>query len=131
MRELINEMLEKKKWAVIGATQNVDKYGYKVYMMLKNCGYEVYAVNPVYDAIEGDLCYNTLHDLPVKVDCVSVVIGPVKSIYLIDEVVSEEIENIWFQPKTYDSKIIKKAKDLNLNAVYGECVLVQLKEKYR
>lgn len=131
MKELINQMLDKKKWAVVGATQNVNKFGYKVYKMLKNFGYEVYAVNPVYDAIEDDLCYNTLHDLPVKVDCVSVVIGPEKSVHLIDEVVSEKIENIWFQPKTYDSGIIKKAKNLNLNTVYDECVLVQLKEKYR
>lgn len=131
MKELINQMLEKKKWAVVGATQNVNKFGYKVYKMLRNFGYEVYAVNPVYDAIEDDLCYNTLHDLPVKVDCVSVVIGPEKSVHLIDEVVSEKIENIWFQPKTYDSRIIKKAKNLNLNTVYDECVLVQLKEKYR
>ena len=131
MKELIEDMLEKKKWAVVGATQNVNKFGYKVYMMLKSFGYEVYAVNPVYDAIEGDLCYNTLHDLPVKVDCVSVVIGPERSVHLIDEVVSEKIENIWFQPKTYDSKIIKKAKNLNLNTIYDECVLVQLKEKYR
>ena len=100
-------------------------------MFIKSFGYEVYAVNPVYDAIEGDLCYNTLHDLPVKVDCVSVVIGPERSVHLIDEVVSEKIENIWFQPKTYDSKIIKKAKNLNLNTIYDECVLVQLKEKYR
>ena len=35
---------------------------------------EVYSVNPSYDEIEGDICYNALDDLPVKVDCVSVVV---------------------------------------------------------
>ena len=53
-------MLEKKVWAVVGATQNTEKYGYRLYKHLKNNGYTVYAVNPSYDTIDADPCYKNL-----------------------------------------------------------------------
>lgn len=129
MKELINNMLEKKKWAVVGVTQNQMKFGYKIYKKLQKFGYEVYPVNPGYDEIDGDICYNTLDDLPVKVDCVSVVVGIDKSIKAIDEIVGNKIENVWFQPNTYNIEVIEKATEMNLNVVYNNCVLFKLNGK--
>jgi len=46
-RELIKAFLNRKNvFAVVGASRDPGKYGYKVYDDLKNAGYQVYPVNP-------------------------------------------------------------------------------------
>jgi len=50
-------MLEKKVWAVVGASDNPEKYGNLIYKKLKSRGYRVYPVNPNYETIDGDKCY--------------------------------------------------------------------------
>ncbi len=129
MDALIKSMLDKKVWAVVGATENPDKFGNKIYKKLKRFGYEVYAVNPVYNEVDGDVCYPNLADLPVKVDCVDVVVNPEKAAFVLQEVIELGIENIWFQPGTFTPDIVDKSEQAGVNTVYLNCVLVELDQK--
>ena len=52
----IQQALDQKVWAVIGATDKTEKFGYKIYKCLKDHGYEVYPVNPNVAEIDGDKC---------------------------------------------------------------------------
>ncbi|GAB6108777.1 CoA-binding protein [Fusibacter bizertensis] len=126
MDDLIKSMLEQKKWAVVGATDNPDKFGNKIYKKLKKFGYEVYAVNPMYQVVDGDKCYNNLSELPVKVDCVDVVVNPERAIETLNEVMALKIENIWFQPGTFTPEIVETSEVAGVNTVYLNCVLVEL-----
>lgn len=126
MKELMDNMLSKKVWAVVGATDNQSKFGYKIYKKLKNRGYEVYPVNPVYDQVDGDKCYSKVSDIPKKVDCVDVVVSPKRSMMLIDDCVEADVEYMWFQPHTFDLDVLAKAKSKKIKIVYNNCVLVQL-----
>jgi uncharacterized protein len=119
-------MLTLKKWAVVGATPNESKFGYKIYKTLKNHDYEVMGINPKYSELDGDPLYQDLKSLPEKPECISVVVPPAVSMKLVEEVSAQGIEYIWFQPGTFDNEVIKKAKELNLKPVYNECVLVTL-----
>ncbi len=126
MDELIQMMLDQKVWAVVGATENSSKFGYKIYQKLKQFGYEVYPVNPRYESIEGDKCYPSLADLPQKVDCVDVVVSPERAEKTLDEVIHLGIDNIWFQPGTFTPELIEKSESESINTVYLNCVLVEL-----
>ncbi|MDN5351934.1 MAG: uncharacterized protein PWQ12_853 [Clostridiales bacterium] len=126
MEALMKDMIDKKVWAVVGATQNPTKYGNKIYKKLKKFGYEVYAVNPVYKEIEGDACYPDLKSLPKKVDCVNVVVPPEKSEKVLQEVIDLGIENIWFQPGTFTLEIIDASEAAGIHTVYYNCILVEL-----
>lgn len=126
MQTLIKTMLDKKVWAVVGATENTSKFGNKIYKKLKAFGYEVYAVNPMYKEVDGDTCYSSLSDVPVKIECVNVVVGPDKSVHVLDEAKRLGIENIWFQPGTYTPEIVEASEVAGLNTVYMNCVLVEL-----
>ncbi len=126
METQIKTMLDKKIWAVVGATDNPAKFGNKIYKKLKAFGYEVYAVNPVYKTVDGDTCYPNLADVPVKVDCVNVVVSPDKSVLVLENVKALGIDNIWFQPGTYTPEIIEASEVAGLNTVYMSCVLVEL-----
>ena len=70
MDDLIKEFMDQKKFAVVGATDNPEKYGHQILENLKKRDYDVYPVNPRLETIEGMKCYATLSDLPVKVDVV-------------------------------------------------------------
>lgn len=126
MDEQIKQMLSKKVWAVVGATENPSKYGNKIYKKLKRFGYEVYAVNPNYTEVDGDICYASLSDLPKKVDCVDVVVAPKFAQKSLEEVIELSIENIWFQPDTFTVEMIDQSEAAGINTVYLNCVLVEL-----
>jgi len=127
MELLKKEMLEKKIWAVIGANNKKDKFGYKIYKKLKSKGYEVYPVNPGLDEIDGDKCYSSVLDLEIIPDCVDMVVRPEIAEAVLDDIVKKGIERVWFQPGTYTEKTIALAKEKGLKCVYDDCILVNLR----
>lgn len=122
-------MLDKKTWAVIGATTNKDKFGYKIWKKLKDHNYDVYPINPKYDHIDGEKCFDNLDDLPIKPEVVNLVVPPKVSMKSIDMANALGIKYLWFQPGAADERVIEKAEGLGLNIVFGDCVLVALDEK--
>ena len=70
MDPIINAVLKPKSIAVIGASTNPDKIGYKVVENLKECGYQnpVYPINPDADEILGYKCYPNIKDVPYVID---------------------------------------------------------------
>lgn len=127
MEKLKQEMLDKKVWAVVGATPTTRKFGYKIWKILKDNGYEVYAINPRYEEIDGDKCYSSLKELPKIPEVVDFVVPPALSIKVIDEAKELGIKNLWFQPGTADEKVLDKAEKIDTKFVYLECVLAELK----
>ena len=116
-------MLEKKIWAVVGANQNPEKYGNMIYKKLKLRGYEAYAVNPLYDTVEGDRCYKDLASLPKLPEVIDMVVTPKRAKPVLEEAARLGIKYIWFQPGTYDDEVMELTVKLGLEAVQA-CVLV-------
>src|SRR5262245_56238490 len=52
-RVLIEEILSQRRFAVVGASRDRDKFGYKVFRALKVAGYAVYPVNPNAELIDS------------------------------------------------------------------------------
>ncbi|HWR59960.1 MAG TPA: CoA-binding protein [Clostridia bacterium] len=121
----IEKMLEKKIWAVAGANEDPEKYGNKIFRKLLSAGYTVYPVNPMYESIEGRLCYKDLGSLPEKPEVVDMVVSPKRGRPILEEAARLGIENIWFQPGTYDDELLEFAASKGLNIVQS-CVLVAL-----
>jgi len=119
-------MLEKKVWAVVGANDKKDRFGYKLYKVLKNNNYEVYPVNPNYDMIEGDVCYPDLKSLPVRPEVIDMVVNPKIGTAVVEEAGQLGIENIWFQPGSSNESIIGLARERIKNVIDHECVLAEL-----
>jgi len=126
MEQIIQSMLGKKNWAVIGATNNKTKYGNKIYNLLKSEGYNVFPVNPVYETVEGDTCYNNLSEISADIDCISVVVPPERGVAYIEEAASLGIKQMWFQPGTFDEDLLDLCEEKNIEMVYYACVLVEL-----
>lgn len=119
-------MLEKKVWAVVGATENTDKYGYMIYKKLRDRGYKVYPVNPNYESIQGDKCYKSLKDIPEVPEVIDMVVAPKHGMRVIEEAAELGIKNIWLQPGTHNDKVMELIEEKGLTAVKA-CVLVALR----
>ncbi|MBP1744430.1 MAG: CoA-binding domain protein [Firmicutes bacterium] len=118
-------MLDKKIWAVVGATENPEKFGNKIYRRLKERGYEVYAVNPMYESVDGDACYSCLSELPKVPEVIDMVVSPKRALPAIEEAARLGVKYIWFQPHTYDDEVLRFAEEQGIEIVLG-CVLVAL-----
>lgn len=128
-KELKKEMMDSKKWVVIGVSGNKDKYGYKIWKILRENDYTVYGVSPNYNELEGEKIYESLNSLPEKVDVLNMVVSPKISIGVLEEAKQAGIEMIFFQPGTYNDEVVAKAEELNLRYLLDDCVYAILKAK--
>jgi predicted CoA-binding protein len=124
MQELIKEFIAQKKFAVIGATDNTEKYGHQIFKNLTKRGYEVYPVNPKLKELEGVKCYPALSDIPVKVDVVDFVVPPPVTEATLKECPKLGLERIWLQPGSESEAAIAYCRDNKLKVVYGTCVML-------
>ncbi|MDF2570581.1 MAG: yccU [Sporomusa sp.] len=124
---LVEAMLKMKNWAVVGATDNTEKFGYKIYKSLKEAGYDVYPVNPGVNEVLGDKCYPALKDLPVVPDVVNVVVPAKVGEQIMRNCAELGIKNVWLQPGANAASVVQLAKSFDLNVVDQSCVLVDLR----
>jgi predicted CoA-binding protein len=74
IKDAATEFLSQRRVAVTGVSRKPRGHGSNVvYKRLRERGYEVFAVNPNADEVEGDLAYHDLGSIPGGVD--AVVIG--------------------------------------------------------
>ncbi len=118
-------LLSRLHYAVVGATTDRAKYGYRVLMDLHQAGFSVVGVNPKYHEVEGITCYPTLASVPHKPDVAIVVVPPQVGLVVLDEVAALGITKAWFQPGAESEAIRTKAKSLGLTAqADGSCIMV-------
>lgn len=112
-------------YAVIGATQNINKYGYKVLMDFRNKGFQAVPINPKYEEIEGIKCYPSLLDLDDRPDVVIVVTQPEVSLKIVDECANLQLDKIWFQPGAADEEVLQACQKQGINCITEECIMKQ------
>ncbi|MEM1575625.1 MAG: CoA-binding protein [Nitrososphaerota archaeon] len=125
---LIKEFLNKNNViAVVGASRNPKKYGYKVYKDLKEAGYKVYPVNPNTLEILGDKCYPNLESLPIKPDVVNIVVPPNITEKIVKECKKLNIKKVWMQPGAESEEAIKFCNENGIAVIYGVCIMIERK----
>ena len=124
MQELIKEFMSQKRFAVVGATDNTQKYGNQIVKNLKNRGYEVYPVNPRLKELEGLSCYPRLTDIPVKVDVVDFVVPPEATEEILKQCKELGLSRIWLQPGSESETAIAFCRENNLKVVHSVCVML-------
>jgi len=124
MQDLIKEFMGQKKFAVVGATDNPQKYGNRIVKNLKGRGYEVYPVNPKLKEIEGLNCYPSLAEIPEKVDVVDFVVPPEATEEVLKQCKELGLDRIWLQPGSESEKAINYCDENNLKVVHDACVMM-------
>jgi predicted CoA-binding protein len=129
---LIHDFLRKENvFAVIGVSENPEKYGHKVYKDLKAAGYTVYPVNPHVDEVLGDKCYPSLSELPEKPDVVDTVVPPAVTEKIVEECKALGIDKVWMQPGSESEQALTFCQQNKIRVVHDACVMVKRREEQR
>lgn len=90
------EFLDHKRIAVTGVSRTPADHGANVvYKRLRERGYEVFAVNPNTEQVEGDPSYHDLHSIPGGVDAVVIATRPDRADETMRECDELGIEHVW------------------------------------
>jgi predicted CoA-binding protein len=90
------EFLTHKRVAVTGVSREPSSHGSNVvYRRLRDRGYEVFAVNPNADQVEGDPTYHDLRSIPGGVEAVVIGTRPETAEATMRECVDLGIEHVW------------------------------------
>jgi predicted CoA-binding protein len=90
------EFLANKRVAVTGVSREPKGHGSNVvYKRLRERGYEVFAVNPNADKVEGDPCYHDLRSIPGGVDAVVIGTRPEIADVTMRECADLGIKHVW------------------------------------
>ena len=96
IKQAASEFLANKRIAVTGVSRNAKDHGSNVvYKRLRERGYEVYAVNPNADEVEGDLAYRDLRSIPRGVDAVVIGTRPETAEATMHECADLGIKHVW------------------------------------
>jgi predicted CoA-binding protein len=96
IKEAASEFLSHKRVAVTGVSRTPGSHGSNVvYNRLRECGYEVFAVNPNAEEVEGDRAYRDLHSIPGGVDAVVVGTRPEAAENTMRECAELGIKHVW------------------------------------
>lgn len=118
-------MDEKKKIAVVGVSDNPEKFGYKIFMDLRDAGYDVEAVGVRGGEVNGRTVYKTLKDLPEKPEIIITVVPPVGTDKIVDDaIVLGGVEEIWMQPGSQSEEAAEKARAAGIKVTDRGCFMV-------
>jgi len=111
--------------AVIGASNNRQKFGNRAVRAYTREGYTVIPINPHEDVIEGLRAYASVLDVPGPIDMASFYVPPEIGERVIEEVAQKQIPEVWFNPGAESDALVARARDLKLRPVVA-CSVVAL-----
>ena len=119
-------------YAIIGASNNEEKYGNKILKDLLNKKFNLIPINPKEKEILGLNCYATLSEFyenknkeNKSIDVVIFVVPPKITEKILFEVKKLNINKVWMQPGSESEKAINFCKENNLEIIYNSCIMVK------
>jgi predicted CoA-binding protein len=96
IKQAASEFLGSNRVAVTGVSRTPASHGSNVvYRRLRERGYQVFAVNPNADQVEGDACYHDLQSIPGGVDAVVIGTRPETAEETMRQCADVGIKQVW------------------------------------
>ncbi len=126
----INDFLAQRRIAVAGVSREPGGMhgGNIVYQRLKERGYEVFAVNPNAETVEGDPCFHDLKSTPGGVDAVVIATAPAVAPSVARECKELGITRVWMHRSFGGGSVSREAHELcrqnGIASIAGGCPLM-------
>jgi uncharacterized protein len=129
IKQAASEFLAKKRIGVTGVSRNGGNHGGNVvYQRLRQRGYEVFAVNPNADRVEGDRCYHDLKSIPGGVQAVVIGTRPQIAEETMRECDELGIKHVWmhraFGAGSVSDKATEYGRAQGITVIDGGCPLM-------
>lgn len=110
IKEAADEFLSAKRVAVTGVSRTGGDHGSNVvYKRLRDRGYEVFAVNPNADEVEGDPCYHDLREIPGGVEAVVIGTRPERAEETMRACVELGVDHVWMHAPVFGGGSVSPA----------------------
>jgi len=122
--EWIQDLVGRRRWAVVGVSQDTTKFGSRVFRSLRDAGYVVWAVNPRGGELDGAPIYAGLGDLPQVPEVVDLVVPPAVTDQVVREAHRLGVTRIWMQPGAESDAAIDFCLANGIQVVHHACAMV-------
>ena len=112
-------------YALVGASSNKEKYGYKVLENLLDAGFHVLPVNPKGGKILNQNVYKDVAEIPEKIDVVIFVVPPQVTEVIIKDVIALGITKVWLQPGSENDDVINFCVSHNIECYHNACIMLE------
>lgn len=112
-----------KTIAIVGASAARGKFGNKAVRAFVRQGFAVYPVNPKEAQIEGVKAFQSIADVPVRPNLVSVYLPPAVLVKVLPEIAARGCDELWLNPGTEADAVLIEAERLGLNVIQA-CSIV-------
>ncbi len=126
IKDAATEFLAHKRVAVTGVSRDAGSHGSNVvYQRLRDRGYEVFAVNPNADEVEGDRCYHDLRSIPGGVEAVVIGTRADRADDTMRECAELGITHVWmhrsFGPGSVSDTATTYGREHGISVIDGGC----------
>jgi predicted CoA-binding protein len=125
---LISDFVNRRVWAVVGASQDRHKFGNRVFRSMRQAGYIVYPVNPKGGELEGAKVYPTLADLPEAPEVIDLVVPPAVSEQVVREANDLGLSRVWMQPGAESKAAIAFCRQHGIQVIYDACAMIHKRQ---
>jgi hypothetical protein len=129
IKDAAGEFLATKRIGITGVSRNPERHGSNmVYQRLRARGYEVFAINPNADEVEGDPCYHDLKSIPEGVEAVVIGTRPEIADGTMRECAELGIRHVWMHrgpgPGSVSESAAVYGREQGINVIDGGCPLM-------
>lgn len=137
----LNDFFQKENiFVIIGATNNQEKYGSKVFLDLRDAGYNVVAINKNHQEVHRTPAYLSLSKFLDRIEhffneemktktlnkiVIVSVVPPEHALKIVEEAHLHNVTKVWFQPGAESQEAISFCQEHRIEVIYGQCIMVQ------
>ena len=110
--------------ALVGASNDKNKYGNKILLDLLSKNYNVVPINQKEDTIAGLKAYTKVQDLPSRPSIINFVVPPEIGLDITKELVEEGYNHFWYQPGAESEDLTNLLTQKNRDFIDDKCIMV-------
>ena len=110
--------------ALVGASNDRNKYGNKILLDLLSKNYNVVPINQKEDTIAGLKAYTKVQDLPSRPSIINFVVPPEIGLDITKELVEEGYNHFWYQPGAESEDLTNLLTQKNRDFIDNKCIMV-------
>ena len=122
LRKLLTEA---QTVAVVGISPRPNRPSHAVAAYLRDVGYRIYPVNPAIESWNGIAAYDSVSDIPEKIDIVDVFRRPLQVGPVVDDAIAAGARAVWMQQGIVNEDAAQIARQAGLDVVMDRCMLVE------
>ena len=132
LQEKVNDFLSQQRIAVAGVSRSKETAGAAnaIYRRLRDSGYQVYAINPNADQVEGDRCYHSVKDIPEKVDGIVIATPESATEQVVRDCAEAGVNRVWMHHSIHSAgtsvsqSAVEFCHQHNMSVIAGACPLM-------